>query len=162
MGEDLGATARGDDGADRQLEFRIYRHRVMIGVMLLCAFVFLGGLRALRIDLNTIFPDSRVFGDGDICLKSETVETPTGDDERFKVCTEWIDLGDTSGSTHKMALEDLEIRKKKDGGGFEATLRHKVNYPLIVLIGFTIAVMVGGRAVQAFLIERYKRRHGIG
>jgi hypothetical protein len=163
MGEGLEASAgREHEDADRRLEFRIFRHRVMIGVMLLCSAVFLGGMWALRIDLKKVFPDSRVFSDGDVCLKSETIETPTGDDERFKVCTEWIDLGDTSGATHKMAVEDLEIRKKKDGPGFEASLKHKVNYPLIVLIGFTIAVMFGGHRLQSVLIARYKRKHGIG
>jgi hypothetical protein len=163
MADELEATAGPDhDDADRRLEFRIYRHRVMVGVIALCSVVFLGGLWALRIDLSKVFPDSRVFSEGDICLKNETIETPTGDDERFKVCTEWIDLGDTSGNTHKMAVEDLEIRRKKDGGGFEATLKHKVNYPLIVLIGFTVAVMFGGRRLQSVLIERYKRKHGIG
>ena len=150
-----------DEHARRLLELRIYRHRVMIGVALGCSVLFLGGLRLTGTDLNNFLPTgSRVFSEkSHVCLKTQTVPAPDGG-EQFKVCTEWIDLTDTTGQIHTMKLEDLQIRPKPNGG-YQANLKRAINYRLIVLVAFLGVIIFTGMRVQRVLINRFKRRLGI-
>jgi len=95
-----------------------------------------------------------------VCLKTVWVSTTQGTADRVQLCTEWIDLSDLSGQTHRMAIENLEVLKGQDGK-IHTHLQRGINYRLVMVVGFLTLIILAGRIAQHFLITRHKQRMGL-
>jgi hypothetical protein len=95
-----------------------------------------------------------------VCLRTSWVNTTKGEDDQINLCTEWIDLADQSGQTHVMVLENLEVMKGSDGM-IHTYLRRGVNYRLVTVSGYLLIIILVGRWIQGFLIQRHKRQTGL-
>jgi hypothetical protein len=149
------------DDDDRRLELRIYARRVTWGLVFFGGLMFIGGLRLAGVDLDEMESRGRYFKpDRHICLKTDWLETTVGDKDRAPFCMEWIDPGDPSGNTHLLILTDLVIVKDKDGK-IHTQHKQRLNYALIGTILFLAVLIVIGKLVQKYLIERRRLRLGL-
>jgi len=127
------------------------------GLMILgCNAVFLFGVWTTGFNLDRLirFPD--VYNPSqDVCLQL-TWHRVVGSDSPVRLCSEWIQLSDPSGSTHKFA-KDTKVVQDADG---KLYFDHgaRVDYHLFVFIVFVAAVLVSGILLQRYLIARYRLR----
>lgn len=147
------SSALTDEDAAR---LRRYNVLLSIGLMVVCNAVFLGGMWAsgLKMDALVRIPD--IFNPiRDVCL--HFIWRPVeGGDQPARVCSEWINLSDPSGETHKMQKE-TEVVKGGDGRLY-FDYGARVDYRLFAFIAFVAAIIVGGVRVKRALLGRYRRR----
>lgn len=149
------------DDETRRLELRIYARRVTWGLVFIGGLLFIGGLRLAGVDLDELESRGKYFrADRHICLKTAWLDTTVGDKDRAQFCTEWIDPSDTSGNTHKLVLTDLVIARDRDGK-IHSRHKGKINYPLIGTILFLMVLIVIGKGVQKYFIDRRRVRLGL-
>jgi len=135
---------------------RRYNVLVSIALMVVCNVVFLGGLWVTGLKMDTLVRIPEIFNPTrDVCLRFiwRPVE---GGDQPARVCSEWINLSDPSGNTHKIQKE-TEVVKGGDGRlYFEHGAR--VDYRLFVFIAFVVAIIVVGVRTKRYLLARYRRQ----
>jgi hypothetical protein len=157
----MSATPIGDLD-DRRLELGIYARRVSWGLVFFGGLLFIGGLRFAGVDLDQIESRGRYFNpDRHICLKTDWLDTTVGDKDRAQFCLEWIDPADPSGNTHHLIRADLVIVKDKDGK-IHTQHKQRLNYALIGTVLFLSVLIVIGKLVQKYLIEKRRLRLGLG
>lgn len=145
----------------RRLELRIYARRVTWGIVFIGGLILVGGLQLSGIDLDDLENKTRTFKPSrHVCLRTDWLETTEGDKDRVQFCVEWIDLGDTSGKTHELVRDDLSIVKDRNGK-IHTQLRTKVNYALIGTILFMVVLIMIGKRVQRYFIEKHRIRLGL-
>jgi len=155
----MSAPSIDDDGL--RLELRIYARRVTWVLVFTGGLLFIGGLRLVGLDLDELESRGKYFRpDRHICLKTAWLETTAGDKDRAQFCTEWIDPNDTSGNTHELIVSDLEIVKDKDGK-IHAHHKRMINYALIGTVLFLAALIVAGKRMQNYLIQKRRVRLGL-
>jgi hypothetical protein len=158
-GTDFKSVPSQDD--DRRLELRIYARRITWGLVFIGGLLFIGGLRLTGVDLDAMESRWRYYKpDWHICLKTGWLETTMGDKGRAPFCMEWLDPSDRSGNTHQLIQTDLVIVKDKDGK-IRAQHKRRVNYPLIGTILFLAVLIMIGKQVQKYLIEKRRVRLGL-
>lgn len=145
----------------KKREHRIYRHRVTGVIILACSLFFLSGLWISHVDLDSLVWREGMFNSKrHICLRMDWLNTTQGQADRVRLCTEWIDLSDLSGETHRVVLKRLEVIKGSDGQ-IRAYLRRGINFQLVAVSVFLVFIIVGGRWAQQLLIHRHKRQMGL-
>jgi len=163
MSTEIGSLLSPDDKElhRKTVEHRIYHHRVKGVTILICSLIFLGGLWISGLDLEDLVWRAGMFNPKEhVCLKTVWVSTTQGTADRVQLCTEWIDLSDLSGQTHRMAIENLEVLKGQDGK-IHTHLQRGINYRLVMVVGFLTLIILAGRIAQHFLITRHKQRMGL-
>lgn len=145
----------------RDLELRIFARRITWAIVLVGGLLFAGGLRLSGVDFDDLERKGARFKPGPhICLRTEWLETTVGEKDRAPFCIEWIDLADTSGTVHTMAMDDLEI-VKDSGGKIRARHQNHFNGPLIGIIVFLAVLILAGKRIQRSLIKRKMIRLGM-
>ena len=163
-------TSHGSDGPlqggepDLELNRRshqTYSRRVTGAAILVCCFLFLGGIWISGIELENLIWTAGLFDPREnICLKTAWMNTTQGQADRVQLCTEWIDHSDMNGETHKLSVEELEIIKGGDGK-VRAHLKRGINFRLVGVTSYLLIIIAGGLFVQRVLIGRYKKQMGL-
>jgi hypothetical protein len=135
---------------------RRFAARLTIGFIIGGNVLFLAALWLSGLDLDQVFGDQELFDPTrDICLRMAWYR-PQGEQEPVRLCKEWINLKDSSGTVHKFE-KDVPITKGSDGK-FYVQSSHAGDHRLIALLIFIIVMTVLGMAAQRYLIARYRAR----
>lgn len=139
------------------LEFRIYTRRVMWAVVFFGGIIFIGGLKWSGLDFEKLRGSSPTFKSGEhVCVKSAQLSSGQPGGETVEICIEWIDLGDTTGNTHHLNPENIQVSIGPEGeiGLIE---KRKVNLPLLGAIIYLMSLVGVGNFIQAKLIKRRRQ-----
>ena len=138
---------------------RRYSYAVTASMIGLCNAVFLLGLWGSGVNLDSLIRIPDPFNPAkDICLRL-IWHRVTGLKEPIRLCSEWINLSDPSGETHKFQT-DTQVVQRADGKlYFEHGAR--VDYRFFLFSAFVVAVIVLGVSLKRYLIARYRERLGI-
>lgn len=135
---------------------RRFARRLTIGFIIGGNVLFLTALWVSGLDLDQVFGDQDLFDPGrDICLRMAWYR-PQGEQEPVRLCKEWINLKDSSGTVHKFE-KDIPITKGTDGK-FYVPSSHAGDRRLIALLIFIIVMIALGMGAQRYLIARYRAR----
>ena len=163
MDRPSGAKPSGSDGRlqESAVLHRVYGHRITVVVIFACSIIFLGGIWFSGIDLDKRIQSPEMFdpNHGD-CLRTVWVDVDGNNENRARLCTEWIDRSDMSGKTHALEVEDVELVQGADGQ-IHTHLKRGINYRLVTLTVYLLLIVAGGRWVQRYLIERHIRQLGL-
>ena len=156
-GEDQTAAVAGEDAEDRRSrKVRRYAAWVTVLMIVLCNAVFLLGIWGSGVNLDRLirFPD--IFNPSqDICLRLGWHRV-VGSDAPVQLCSEWINLADPSGETHRFQTETQVVL----GADGKLYFDHgeRVDYRLLLFIVFVAAVVGSGILLKRHLITRYRLR----
>ncbi|NGZ02631.1 MAG: hypothetical protein CV090_06240, partial [Nitrospira sp. WS238] len=89
------------------------------------------------------------------CLRLSRRSVP-GENEPVRLCSEWLNLSDSSGSPHYLS-PDTKLKKGVDGF-YYVDQGVQADYRLLVLMLFVAAIIIGGVRVKWFLVSRYRLR----
>ena len=106
-------------------------------------------------DLDQIFAERDFFDPTrDICLRMAWYK-PLGEQDPVRLCKEWINLGDPTGSVHKFN-KGLQIVKGTDG---KVYVKESAGDGRLIAVVITVVLLVaGGMWLQRHLIARYRAR----
>jgi hypothetical protein len=140
-------------------QLRRYTISVTVLLILACNSVFLLGIWGSGVNLEHVFRTPDIFNAAkDICLRQGWQKVP-GFEKPIRLCSEWINLSDPSGETHKFQ-QDTAVVKGADGHlYFDRGLR--ADYRFFLFAGFVIAVVAVGIVLKRFLIARYRLKLGL-
>ena len=113
---DVKTTVPGDAEA-RKVLVRRFARLVSLVLIIICNAIVLVGLWASGINLDELAATPDVFNSKhDICLRFawQPVE---GAADPMRICSEWINLSDPSGKTHRLQRE-IKFREGPDGGKY--------------------------------------------
>ncbi len=135
-------------------QLRRYTSGVTAAMILLCNAVLLLGIWGSGVNLDTLFTMPDRFNPAkDICLRLSWRKV-AGVERPVRLCSEWINLSDPSGETHKFQTE-TEVVKGADG-----TLYYDdgvyMNDRLFAFGAFVVAVVTLGIMLKRHLIARYR------
>ncbi len=152
QGEPCAAQGQPDDG--RAAKVRRFAMLVTVGMIILCNILLLFALWASGINLDELAKTPDLFNSKeDICLRL-TWQRVTGAPEPVRLCSEWINLADPSGTPHLLS-KDIKVRQGPDGRyyfdhGIQADFR------LLGLALFVGAVLFFGMWGRRYLVGRYR------
>lgn len=157
---DLGATqdpvAAPPDPERHARLVRRYATRVTVVLMVLCPALFLAGMWASGVDSEQVWRVSERFSPAnDVCLRLGWQKV-AGKDDLVQVCSEWIQLSDPSGATHRLSkatkvLEAADGRLYFDDGA-------RADWHLAAYVAFVGAILAFGWFVRRLLVARYRRQ----
>ena len=154
--EDQTASVIDADEEHRREKVRRYAAWVTGLMILLCNAVFLLGIWGSGVNLDRLILFPEIFNPKqDVCLNLAWHKV-VGMEERVRLCSEWIQLSDPSGETHKFQ-KDTQVVQGADGKlYFDHGVR--VDYRLFLFVAFVAAVVVAGILLKRYLITRYRLR----
>ncbi|HEY6085736.1 MAG TPA: hypothetical protein VIU63_10100 [Nitrospira sp.] len=139
---------------NRARRVRRFSSWVSIGLMIFCNAVFLLGLWASGVNLDELVKTPDVFNPKqDICLRL-TWQRVTESSDPVRLCSEWINLADSSGKPHQL-LPDSKIRQGSDGH-YYIDRDIQADYRLLVLVLFVATLIVFGVVTKWYLVSRYR------
>lgn len=144
------------EAEQRESQVRRYASRATIGVILLCNTVLLLGIWGSGVDLDRLVRTPDLFDPNkDVCVRFGWHKV-AGVDKPVRLCSEWIDLSDPSGNTHRFQ-RDTAVVKGADGRLY---LDHgpQADYRLLVFAAFFVVIVASGIMLNRFLIGRYRNR----
>ena len=144
------------DDEHRRRKIRRYAGWVTALMMVVCNAVFLLGVWGTGFNLDRLirFPD--IYNPAqDICLRL-TWHSVVGSQEPIRLCSEWVQLSDPSGTTHSFQKETKIVQGADGQLYFDHGAR--VDYHLFVFVAFVAAVVASGILLQRYLIARYRVR----
>ena len=145
-----------EEAEQRDSQVRRYGSRVTIGVILLCQSVLLVGMWLSEVKLEHLVRTPDVFNlEEDVCVRFGWHRV-AGVERPVRLCSEWINLSDPSGETHKFH-RDTAVLQGADG---KLYLDHgpRVDYRLLVLVVSVLLVIGLGMMLNRYLIARYRVR----
>ncbi len=147
-----------DSGAaeQRDSQVRRYASRVTIGVILLCNSVLVLGIWVSGLNLNRLVRTPDVFNlKEDVCVRYGWHRV-AGVERPVRLCSEWINLSDPSGETHKFQRETVVLQ----GADGQLYLDHgpRVDYRLLLIVVAVLLVIGFGITLSRYLIARYRMR----
>jgi hypothetical protein len=127
---------------------------VTVGLIIFCNVVLLFGVWVSGVNLDELVKTPDLFNaKHDVCLRL-TWERVTGASEPVRLCSEWINLADPSGTPHVLA-KDIKIRQGPDGQYyFDRGIR--ADFRLVGLGLFVGAVLLFGWWFRRYLVGRYR------
>ena len=144
------------DDQRRARKVRRFTIGVSLAMIILCNAIVLVGLWASGINLDELATVPDLFNSKqDICLRLGW-QSVTGAAEPVRLCSEWINLSDTSGKTHQIQ-PDLKLRHGPDGQ-YYVDRGVQADYRLLFLVLILVAVIVCGLAAKWYLVGRYRLR----
>jgi hypothetical protein len=144
-------------GADRRaVKIRRFSLVVSLALIVGCNAILFVGLKISGINLDDLVktPD-RFDAKHDVCLRLTWQSLP-GASEPIRLCSEWLNLSDPSGTTHYLQ-PDTKLKKGSDGQYY---VDHAVqaDYRLLLLLLFVAVIIIGGVRTKWFLVNRYRLR----
>jgi hypothetical protein len=138
----------------RAAKVRRFAAVVTIGLILLCNMILLFGVWVSGVNLDELVTSPDIFNaKQDVCLRL-TWERVVGAKDPVRVCSEWINLADPSGTPHHLA-KDIGVRQGPDGQYyFDRGVR--ADFRLMGLGIFVGAVLLFGWWVRRYLVGRYR------
>lgn len=138
----------------RAAKVRRFTAVVTIGLILLCNMTLLFGVWVSGVNLDELVTSPDIFNaKQDVCLRL-TWERVAGAKDPVRVCSEWINLADPSGTPHHLA-KDIGVRQGPDGRYyFDRGVR--ADFRLMGLGIFVGAVLLFGWWVRRYLVGRYR------
>lgn len=125
-------------------------------MMILCNAIVLIGLWASGINLDELAATPDVFNSKqDICLRLGW-KSVAGSADPVRLCSEWINLSDPSGTTHQIQRE-IKLRQGPDGQYYVDQGIH-ADYRLLILVMFVMVVIASGLVAKWYLVSRYRLR----
>ena len=144
------------DAYRRAGKIRRFSLTVSLALMVLCNAILLVGLRLSGINLDDLMKTPDLFNaKQDVCLRLTWQSLP-GAHEPVRLCSEWLNLSDPSGTTHYLQ-PDTKLKKGLDGR-YYLDEGIQADYRLLMLILFVIAIIIGGVSAKWFLVNRYRLR----
>jgi hypothetical protein len=150
--EPLAAQQASDKG--RATKVRRFAMLVTVGLIIFCNIVLLGGVWISGVNLDDLMKTPDLFNSTkDICLRL-TWQQVAGATEPVRLCSEWINLADPSGQSHRLS-KDITIRQGPDGQyyfdqGVQADFR------LLGLALFVATMLAFGMWMRRVLVSRYR------
>lgn len=143
----------------KQRLLRHYSTAVTAAMIVLCNAVFLLGLWGSGVNLDSLIRIPDPFNPAkDICLRLSWHRV-SGLEKPIRLCSEWINLSDPSGETHKFQKETQVVQGADGKLYFDHGTR--VDYRLFLFGAFVVAVIVLGVSLKRRLIARYRDRLGM-
>ena len=142
---------------DQRIADQVRRYTVRLSVCLIVGVnaLFLLVLWGSGVDLDQIFAERDLFDPTrDICLRMAWYK-PLDEQDPVRLCKEWINLGDPTGSVHKFN-KDLQIVKGTDGKMY--VKESAGDGRLIAVVIIVVLLVAGGMWLQRHLITRYRAR----
>ena len=142
--------------AQTEQRLRRYASRVTWLVILVCNAVLVAGIWGSGVNLERLVRIPERFNPvQDICLRLSWHKV-VGEQERVRLCSEWIQLSDPSGETHRFQTE-TQVVKGADG---KLYFDHgaMVDYRLFGYMAFVAAVVALGLRLKRHLVARYRVR----
>lgn len=144
------------DACRRAGKIRRFSLIVSLALMVLCNAILLLGLRLSGINLDDLVKTPDLFNaKQDVCLRLTWQSLP-GANEPVRLCSEWLNLSDPSGTTHYLQ-PDTKLKKGLDGR-YYLDEGIQADYRLLMLILFVIAIIIAGVWAKWFLVNRYRLR----
>lgn len=141
---------------DRAARIRRFSMAVTVGLIVLCNCILLFGVWVSGVNLDELIKTPDLFNSKqDICLRL-TWQRVAGAAEPVRLCSEWINLADPSGTPHVLA-KDVKVQQGPDGHyyfdqGIQADFR------LLGVALFVVAVLLLGLWARRYLVARYRVR----
>ncbi len=135
---------------------RRYSTRVTVVLMVLCPALFLVGLRASGVAPEQLFwMPERFHPTNDVCLRLAWQKV-AGKEDLVQVCSEWIQLSDPSGATHRLNQATKVVAAADGRLYFDDGAR--ADWHLAAYVAFVGAILAFGWFVRRFLVARYRRQ----
>ena len=146
-----------DDSEARKVLVRRFARLVSLALIIICNTIVLVGLWASGINLDELAITRDVFNSKhDICLRFAW-QPVAGTAAPIRICSEWINLSDPSGKTHRLQQE-IKFREGPEGGKYYVDQGEHADYRLLMLMLFVAAVIACGLVLQWYLVSRYRLR----
>lgn len=145
-------------GLEAQRRAKVRRFAAWMTALMIvgCNAVFLLGIWGSGVNLDRLIRFPEVFNPKqDICLR-QAWHRVAGLEEPVRLCSEWIQLSDPSGETHRFQKETQVVQGADGKLYFDHGAR--VDYRLFLFIGFVAAVVVSGMLLKRYLVTRYRVR----
>lgn len=137
-------------------KIRRFSLAVSLALMVLCNAILLAGLRLSGINLDDLVKTPDFFNaKQDVCLRLTWQSVP-GVNEPVRLCSEWLNLSDPSGTTHYLQ-PDTKLKKGLDGQ-YYVDQGIQADYRLLMLMLFVTVIIIGGVRAKWFLVNRYRLR----
>ncbi|MGC4099161.1 MAG: hypothetical protein QM706_18775 [Nitrospira sp.] len=144
------------DEGRRAGKIRRFSLAVSLALMVLCNAILLAGLRLSGINLDDLVTTPDFFNaKQDVCLRLTWQSVP-GVNEPVRLCSEWLNLSDPSGTTHYLR-PDTKLKKGLDGQ-YYVDQGIQADYRLLMLMLFVTIIIIGGVRAKWFLVNRYRLR----
>lgn len=140
--------------ARRASKIRRFSLVVSLALMVCCNAILFVGLRLSGINLDDLVKTPDLFNaKQDVCLRLSWQSLP-GEQEPVQLCSEWLNLSDTSGQPHSLS-PDTKLKKAPDGH-YYVDQAVQADYRLLMLMVFVAAIIVGGVKTKWLLVSRYR------
>ena len=144
------------DECRRADKIRRFSRAVSLVLVVLCNVILLGGFALSGINLDDLVKTPDFFNaKQDVCLRLTWQSLP-GASEPIRLCSEWLNLSDPSGTTHYFQ-PDTKLKKGLDGQ-YYVDQGIQADYRLLMLMLFVVATIIGGVRVKWCLVNRYRLR----
>lgn len=146
----------GQDEAERARRVGRYATRVTLVLMVLCPALFFAGVWGSGVQPEQLFAIPEQFHPAeDVCLRM-SYKRVVGKDDLVQICSEWIQLADPTGATHRVqsslkVVETAEGRLYFDYGS-------RADWHLAAFVAFVGAILAFGWYVRRSLVRRYRRQ----
>lgn len=139
---------------ERAAKIRRYSMGVTVGLIVFCNCILLFGVWVSGVNLDELMKTPDLFDSKqDICLRL-TWQRVAGAAEPVRICSEWINLADPSGTPHVLA-KDVKVQQGPDGNYyFDQGIQ--ADYRLLGVAVFVGAVLVFGLWARGYLVTRYR------
>lgn len=144
------------DEARRADKIRRFSLLISIGLVVVCNVILFAGLKLSGINLDDLVKTPDLFNaKQDVCLRLTWQSLP-GANEPVRLCSEWLNLSDPSGTTHYLQ-PDTKLKKGLDGQ-YYVDQGVQADYRLLMLTLFVTTIIIGGVRAKWFLVNRYRLR----
>lgn len=148
------STVATPEEASRNAQVRRFTSGVTVVLIVLCNAVFLVGMRVSGVNLDDLVKTPDVFNPkSDICLRL-TWQRLAGAPEPVRLCSEWINLSDTTGTPHQLD-QNTKVKQGPDGR-YYVDQAVQADYRLLGFVGFVAAVLMSGMLIRRYLVSRYR------
>ncbi|MBD0315909.1 MAG: hypothetical protein ICV75_04380 [Nitrospiraceae bacterium] len=149
-----GASIAATTEASRNAKVRRFASGVTVVLIVFCNAVFLVGMRVSGVNLDDLVKTPDVFNPkSDICLRL-TWQRLAGAPDPVRLCSEWINLSDTTGKPHQLD-QNTKVKQGPDGQYYIDQVV-QADYRLLAFVGFVAAVLLSGVLIRRYVVSRYR------
>jgi len=153
---ELPCTTPPQTSADEERAVKVRRFSTMVtaGLIVFCNVLLLFGVWVSGVNLDELVKTPDFFNaKEDVCLRL-TWERVSGAADPVRLCSEWINLADPSGTPHHLS-KDIAVRRGPDGK-YYVDRSVRADFRLFGLALFVGAVLLFGLWARRYLVSRYR------